>query len=142
MASDISDSLRALVRDRARGRCEYCQTSEELSGIRCQADHILPRSRQGVSTASNLCLACSACNGHKHARTHAVDPDSDEEVSLFDPRQQKWHDHFAWNEDGTTIMGITATGRATVVALQMNDPLIAGARSLWVGIGVHPPPEE
>lgn len=139
MASDISESLRAFVNERAQGRCEYCQTSEILSGIHCQVDHILPRARQGDTTASNLCLACSACNGHKHARTHAVDPESGSEVPLFNPREQKWRDHFKWSDDGAMIVGLTPTGRATVAALQVNDPLIVGARSLWVGLGAHPP---
>ncbi len=139
MANDIPEALRAFVRERAGGRCEYCLTSEELTGIRCQADHILPRSRQGATTADNLCLACAACNGHKHARTYAADPNSGVEVQLFNPRQQNWDDHFSWSTDGTEIIGLTPAGRATVVALQMNDPLVMGARSLWVGIGVHPP---
>jgi hypothetical protein len=134
--------LRPFVRKRARGRCEYCLTAEVLSGIRCQVDHILPRSRQGATTADNLCLACPACNGHKHARTHAHDPDSSIPVPLFDPRRQRWNDHFAWSSDGTEIIGLSPTGRATIAALKMNDPLIVSARSLWVGIGAHPPRDE
>lgn len=137
--ADIPVAVAAIVRERAGGRCEYCLTSEELSGIRCQIDHITPRSREGASTADNLCLACLACNGHKSARTHAIDPESGAEVPLFNPRRQHWGEHFAWNTEGTKILGLTATGRATVVALEMNDPLIVGARSLWVTMGAHPP---
>ena len=137
-----SEALRSVVRERAKGRCEYCLTSEALSGIRCQTDHILPRSRGGTTTADNLCLACAACNGHKHARTHAVDPESGAETALFDPRQQRWNDHFAWSLDGTEIIGRTPTGRATVAALKLNEVLIVGARSLWVGLGAHPPQDE
>lgn len=140
--ADIPEPLRHVVRERARGRCEYCLTSEVLSGIRCQVDHITPRSRQGTATAENLCLACVACNGHKHARTHARDFVSGEDVPLFHPRQHRWSEHFAWNVEGTTILGLTPTGRATIAALNMNDPLIVGARTLWVGIGAHPPPHE
>jgi len=141
-ASDISDTLYEFVRARAKGCCEYCLTSEELSGTRCQVDHIIPRSRQGTTTADNLSLACPACNGHKHARMRAIDPESGAEVPLFDPRRQRWHDHFAWSTDGIQVTGLTPTGRATVVALKMNDPLIVGARALWVGVGAHPPREE
>lgn len=139
---DLPDALRDFVRERARGRCEYCLTSEELSGTRCQIDHILPRSRQGATTADNLCLACPACNGHKHARTHATDPESDAQVPLFDPRRQRWSEHFAWSADGTEIIGLTPVGRATVAALKMNDPLIVSARSQWASIGAHPPQDE
>lgn len=136
---NIPVSLADIVRQRAGGRCEYCLTSEELSGIRCQIDHITPRSREGATTVDNLCLACLACNGHKHARTHAIDPESGAEVPLFNPRQQQWSEHFAWNAEGTEILGLTSTGRATVVALEMNDLLIVGARSLWVTLGAQPP---
>ncbi|MBI3362830.1 MAG: HNH endonuclease [Chloroflexi bacterium] len=136
---DIPGDLRDFVRERAKGRCEYCLTSEELSGIRCEIDHIVPRSRGGATIADNLCLACGACNGHKHARTHAIDPESGAQVLLFNPREQRWNDHCAWNADHTEITGLTPTGRATVTALQMNDPLIVGARSLWVSISAHPP---
>ncbi len=141
-ANDIPEGLRNLVRERAGRRCEYCRTSEELSGIRCQTDHIVPRSRQGPSTADNLCLACAACNGHKHARTHAADPESGVEATLFNPRQQRWRDHFAWSAEGAEIVGLTPTGRATAVALNMNDSLIVGARALWVGMRAHPPQDE
>jgi len=140
--ADISETLRKAVRERAKGRCEYCLTSEALSGIRCQTDHIIPRSRGGTTTVDNLCLACAACNGHKHARTHAIDPVSATEVPLFNPRRQQWHEHFSWSTDSTEIIGQTPTGRATIATLRMNEALIVGARSLWVGIGVHPPRDE
>lgn len=137
--ADISEALRNAIRERAKSRCEYCLTSEAVSGIRCQIDHILPRSRGGATTADNLCLACAACNGHKHARTHATDPDSGAEVPLFDPRRQPWSEHFSWSTDGTEIIGQTSTGRATIVALRLNDALLVAARALWTGTGLHPP---
>ena len=142
MESDLTFELRVRVRARAQYRCEYCQTAESLSGTRGQIDHIIPRARQGQATEDNLCLACVACNGHKHARLTAIDPESGEQVSLFNPRQQLWRDHFAWQMDGTEIIGLTPTGRATVFALDMNNPLIVSARSLWRDFGFHPPQEE
>lgn len=141
-ASEVPQSLRRLIKARAQGRCEYCQTSEAITGLHCEIDHIIPFSRQGTSTEDNLCLACAACNGHKQARNHAVDPDSGKSVPLFNPRQQDWKQHFVWSPDGTEITGLTPTGRATVAALEMNDPLLVGARSLWVSFGVHPPKDQ
>jgi hypothetical protein len=135
----IPKTLRRLVRARAKGRCEYCQTSEWLSGLPCEIDHIVPRAKGGPTTADNLCLACASCNGYKRATTHAVDPESGEEVAIFNPRRQRWDEHFAWSEDGTRIVGLTACGRATVVALKLNHPLAVAARSIWVSIGLHPP---
>jgi len=136
---EIPGALRRLVRARAKGRCEYCQISEWLSGLPCKIDHIIPRAVGGPTTADNLCLACASCNGYKRASTHAADPESGEEVALFNPRQQRWQEHFAWSEDGTTIIGLTACGRATVVTLKLNHPLAVAARSIWVGVGLHPP---
>lgn len=137
--SKIPQQLQELVRTRALGRCEYCQTSERVTGLRCQVDHILPLSQGGATAEENLCLACSACNGHKQARSAGFDPQTGETVALYNPRQQAWQQHFAWSDDRAEIIGLTSTGWATVVALEMKDPLMVTARSLWVGMGVHPP---
>jgi geranylgeranyl pyrophosphate synthase len=58
---------------------------------------------------------------------------------LFNPRRQKWSRHFVWSEDGTLIIGKTACGRATVVALQLNNPIAVLVRQQWVAVGWHPP---
>ena len=136
---ELPRPLRELVRTRALGCCEYCLTSERVTGLRCQLDHIIPLSQGGATAEESLCLACSACNGPKQARSAGVDPQTGETVALYNPRQQAWRQHFAWSDDDAEIIGLTPTGRATVVALEMNDPLIVTARSLWVGMGVHPP---
>jgi hypothetical protein len=62
-------------------------------------------------------------------------------VPLFNPRQQRWSEHFAWSADGTQITGLTIIGRATVVALQMNNATIIPARRRWAAAGWHPPAE-
>ena len=135
----IPQALRQLVRTRANNRCEYCQTSEWLSGLPCEIDHIAPRAEEGPTADDNLCLACSSCNGHKQATTHGLDPESSQKAALFHPRQQRWDEHFAWSADGTTIIGLTPTGRATIAVLKLNHPLIVAARSIWVNAGLHPP---
>jgi 5-methylcytosine-specific restriction endonuclease McrA len=139
MSLAIPSALRDLVRQRAGSRCEYCQTSEWLTGLECEIDHIHPRVRGGLTTAENLCLACATCNGHKQAKISAIDPETKEEVGLFHPRLQHWHDHFAWNEAGVEIIGLTAIGRATIDALRLNHTLVVGARSIWIRAGYHPP---
>ncbi len=60
-------------------------------------------------------------------------------LPLFNPRKQKWFDHFAWSPDGTRVEALTATGRATVVRLRMNNSVIIVARRRWVISGWHPP---
>lgn len=135
----ISQPLRDLIRQRASGRCEYCQTSEWLTGLPGEVDHIIPRARGGPATANNLCFACSSCNGYKQAKQSGADPETGQVVPLFDPRRQVWSDHFAWSSDGVRVVGLTASGRATIEVLRINHPLIVAARSLWVNSGHHPP---
>ena len=80
-------------------------------------DHIIPRSKDGQSTFDNLCRACRQCNENKADAIDAVDPLSGERALLFHPRQDVWQEHFEWSADGVEIVGITAVGRATVIAL-------------------------
>lgn len=87
----------------------------------------------------NLWLACDLCNSRKGVRTLAADPLTGQTVSLFNPRQQSWYEHFAWNSNGTRVVGLTDIGRATVITLQLNHPFLVEARSWWVKAGWHPP---
>jgi hypothetical protein len=109
------------------------------SGIDLSFDHILPRSKDGETTFENVCLACRACNEFKSDLIEFADPLTETVVPLFNPRRQHWIEHFAWSEDGTRVEGLTAIGRATVVALQMNRATIRVARKRWVSSGWHPP---
>lgn len=61
---------------------------------------------------------------------------------LYHPRQQKWGEHFAWNEDFTHIVGLTPTGRATVEALQLNRDGVVSLRRVLYAAGEHPPGED
>jgi len=42
-----------------------------------------------------------------------------EELRLFNPRQDRWEEHFAF--EGPKVVGRTATGRATVWLLEVNS---------------------
>jgi hypothetical protein len=135
----ISPALRQRVAETSRYRCGYCLTSQRIIGPLLEVDHYIPESRGGDSEEENLWLACPMCNGHKSDRIDAIDPESQAVVPIFNPRLQRWAEHFAWTEDGTVVQGLTAIGRATVAALQMNHPDIVAARQLWVSVGWHPP---
>ena len=137
--SYVSAELRRRIAEQARYRCGYCQTAEELSGIAMQMDHIIPEALGGTTEEDNLWLACSQCNNHKSDRITALDPVGGQEVRLYDPRRQIWNEHFAWVDSGTHIIGLTPVGRATVLALQLNRPILARARRRWSGVGWHPP---
>lgn len=135
----IPPSMRQELAEKCRHRCSYCLMTEVNTGIPMTVDHIIPVSKGGESNLANLCLACYRCNEFKAHQTEAEDPLTGETVPLFNPRTQVWTEHFAWSPDGTRIVGLTATGRATIVALQMNDALRVAARQRWASAGWHPP---
>lgn len=137
----VPASVRERVAVQARYRCGYCLTPEAIVGTPMEIDHIMPQSLGGLTEEANLWLACSLCNSHQGDRIAALDPPTGVIVRLFDPRNLTWCDHFAWTLDGLGIVGLTAIGRATVVALNMNRPSLVKARQLWVAAGWHPPAE-
>jgi len=120
--SYISGALRQRVAVAAYFRCGYCLTSQRIIGPLLEIDHIVPEARGGTSDEENLWLACPMCNSHKADRQEAVDPESQVTVPLFNPRAERWDEHFEWVEAGAIIRGKTPKGRATVAALQMNHP--------------------
>lgn len=134
--------LRERVAQAAGYRCGYCRTPERITGLRLSIEHIIPEARGGKTVEGNLWLACHACNEFKGARVQGVDPATKKRCRLWNPRRQKWHEHFGWSDDGTALVGRTPRGRATVAALQLNRPELVAARSLWVQVGWWPPPEE
>ena len=61
---------------------------------RLQIDHIKPVAKWGSDEEENLCLACELCNQHKWTQTDGVDLQSGQRVVLFNPRQDRWAEHF------------------------------------------------
>ena len=141
MASYIPVTLQQQVREDAGRRCGYCLSSETVTGIPLESEHLIPESIGGPTTRENLWLACHRCNKFKSNRTEAKDPLTQEVVLLFNPRVQTWREHFQWSGDGTRVTGMTPCGRATVDALQMNNDYVVEARRFWVFAGWHPPLE-
>lgn len=101
-----------------------------------------PQSLGSSDEADNLALACQRCNGYRYNFTTGIDPQTNEIIPLFNPRQQNWSDHFIWTVDGLRITGITPIGRATCNRLDLNDEghnegSIVKARRLWMRGGWH-----
>jgi 5-methylcytosine-specific restriction endonuclease McrA len=105
--------LRQRVVTESHNRCAYCHSLTAITGARPVIDHIVPEAAGGQAVWENLCVACHACNEFKGAQVEAQDPLTDKRVPLFHPRQQQWREHFCWSEDGSTLIGLTPTGRAT-----------------------------
>jgi hypothetical protein len=135
----IPASLRRLVAEQSRYRCCYCLTQEEIVGESFPVDHIIPEFLGGATTEDNLCLACWKCNSIKQKRVTAFDPVSNQLTRFFHPNTQIWSEHFTWQSGGLYIVGLTATGRATVNGLQLNRPRLVNARRWWIQAGWHPP---
>src|SRR5919109_3513852 len=114
----IPGAVRRRVIRRAQGRCEYCGLSQEGQEATFHIDHVIPITAGGQTVAENLALACVSCSLRKAARQAAVDPQTGQEAALFNPRLDTWHEHFRW--EGVYLVGLTATGRATLSALNMN----------------------
>ena len=91
--------------------------------------------------AANLALSCQGCNNHKYTKVESFDPAGSAVVPLFNPRTQRWHDHFTWSNDATLVLGLTPTGRATVIALRLNREGIVNLRRVLYRHGLHPPSE-
>ncbi len=141
----ISDEIRQIIRERAKYICEYCHSSERLSANRFTIDHVIPKSLGGSDEINNLALACRRCNERRYNFVAGLDPETQAIVLLFNPRQQKWEDHFVWIEEGVVIEGITPIGRATCLRLDLNDmrylesDSIRETRRFWIKTGLHPP---
>jgi hypothetical protein len=127
----VTRQTRRLVLARARRRCEYCQ----ISGWPLTIDHIVPVGRWAPPLSAhnapapaaasrdaldNLAAACWLCNRAKSDALTARDPLGQTDQPLFNPRTQRWEDHFDWSSSYATLIGTTATGRATVAQLRLN----------------------
>ncbi|MFN0120714.1 MAG: HNH endonuclease [Blastocatellia bacterium] len=127
-----------LVEKRARHGCEYCQTQWKYTAGRFSIEHVIPRSRGGQNDAENLALACQHCNNHKYNNTEGCDPATMESAPLFNPRTQRWRDHFEWDSDYRFVIGLTPTGRATVQTLQLNRECLLNWRWAARELNIHP----
>jgi hypothetical protein len=139
---DADASLHERLLAQAAFRCGYCRSSQRVMGVRLVLDHLTPRALGGTDDEENLWPSCQPCNGFKQARTHARDPESGAMVPLFNPRRQRWHEHFGWEHGGRRIAGRTEVGRATVMALRLNREELVAARALWIEAGWHPPGDD
>ena len=115
----MNAAVRELVRRRAGERCEYChlpQAAVPLASF--HIEHVVARQHGGGDDPANLALACDRCNLHKGPNLAGIDPETGNVVPLFHPRQDAWDDHFRWER--VEVVGLTASGRATVRLLNMN----------------------
>jgi hypothetical protein len=133
LASDVSESLRRFVAERAAFRCEYCLLHESDSYSPHQIDHIISRKHGGQSDAGNLAYACLRCNAWKGSDIGSIDPETGAFVSLFHPRRQCWDDHFVLR--AAVIEPLTSEGTATARLLKLNIEKRVVERQLLAAVG-------
>jgi hypothetical protein len=132
----ISAALRREVRERAGKRCEYCLLAESQAFFPHEPDHLIALKHGGETVSANLALACFDCNRFKGPNIASLDPITGELVALFNPRTQKWSEHF--HLDGGKIRPLTAVGRATEIMLRLNLVSRIEARARWAALGLYP----
>lgn len=108
------------VEVRSGRRCEYCRMHQALQGATFHVEHIIPTIAGGSDELSNLAWACPSCNLKKSNRRTALDPETEQTVPLFNPRTDRWEDHFVLL--GYRVVGRTPIGRALVAAFDFNHP--------------------
>lgn len=114
----ISVSLKELVITRAKRQCEYCLIPDYLSFFPHEIDHIIAEKHGGKTEQNNLAYSCWRCNRNKGTDLGSLDPQTGEFSFLYNPRTQKWSEHFS--VQNSLIIGLTAEGRTTVFLLKLN----------------------
>jgi hypothetical protein len=137
--AEITARQKELINERARRCCEYCWSQLKFSPDPFSIEHIIPLSKGGTYDLDNLALSFQGCNNRKYNLTEAIDPIDGKLVPLYHPRQQLRSDHFVWSDDFTELIGISPTGRATVVRLQLNREGVVNLRWLLREKNLHPP---
>lgn len=132
----IPDSLRKLVVDRAKGRCEYCLIHQDVSIYSHEIDHIIALKHGGQTIPENLALACLPCNRHKGSDLATIDLISGEIVPLFNPHRQVWDENFRLNN--ALIEGTTNQCRATERLLMLNAINRIQERMVLINQGRYP----
>lgn len=114
----IPNYIKAEIAKRADYKCEYCHLPEKVSFYNFHLDHIKSLKHGGLSNLDNLAYCCPDCNYYKGSDIGSV-IDRDKIIRFFNPRKDKWHDHFEL-KDGM-IISKTEIGNVTVHIFKFND---------------------
>jgi hypothetical protein len=137
----VSAALRRMVYERACDVCEYCLVPEIASFVSHEVDHVIAEKHGGQTDEGNLALACTICNKHKGSDLASIDPVSGEIVRLYQPRGDRWGDHFQLDPGNGEIIARTAIGRVTARLLRVNRRERVEERGLLVRAKVLHVPE-
>ena len=115
MTRYVRADLRRLVETRANRLCGYCLIHEDDTYLGCQVDHIIAEKHGGATDADNLGYACTFCNRTKGTDIGSIAPSTGEFTRIFNPRTDRWSDHFSLS--GVVIEPRTPIGETTARVL-------------------------
>lgn len=120
-------------------RVRHCRIAQEDQFFTFEIDHIIAEQHGGLTIETNLCLACTDCNGFKGSNIASVDWQGDQTiVGLFNPRRHVWHEHFRLDLTDGRILPLTACGRVTAVLLRFNTTERLTDRQLLLTVNRYP----
>jgi hypothetical protein len=93
---------------------------DSIAVIDFELDHVVADFHGGEWIAANTAYACFACNRFKQSNIAGRNPDTGRVIRLFNPRKDRWKDHFQWH--GAVLLGRTPRGRVTIEVLRINRP--------------------
>jgi HNH endonuclease len=128
----VPASLRRTISEQAHGCCEYCLQPEIFAFSPHEIDHVIAEKHGGETVEDNLALACKLCNTFKGSDIASVDPLTHEIIPLYNPRRDRWEEHFQL--DGVALTPLTSRARTTIRLLQLNRSDRLEERQLWIGI--------
>ena len=129
--------LRRSVFDRAQGYCEYCLIPEALVLATHQVDHVIAEKHRGATNLENLALSCALCNQAKGSDIASIDEYTGAVEKLYNPRQEKWSEHFKMDMSSGEIVPLTSVGRVTIWLLQINRSQYLPERRLLMKSGIY-----
>jgi hypothetical protein len=136
MADPIGQSLRHEVAARAGSRCEYCLMPEVELFAGCEVDHIISRKHGGLTDSANLAFSCERRNRAKGTDVGSVSGAAQRFVRLFNPRIDRWHDHFRLG--AAKIEPLTEIGEVTARLLRFNASDRVLQRGSLQQVGAYP----
>ncbi|MBD0320977.1 MAG: HNH endonuclease [Gemmatimonadetes bacterium] len=136
----IPAELRRRVVERAESLCEYCLIGEAETFFGCEVDHIVSEKHGGATEEGNLALACLICNRKKGSDIGSVVPGTERLVRFFNPRSDRWAEHFTFDQDDFAIRPIGDIGIVTEQILRFNDPERLAERKALYEVGRYPSP--
>ncbi|HEX8271687.1 MAG TPA: HNH endonuclease signature motif containing protein [Longimicrobiaceae bacterium] len=138
--SYIGPELRRAVARRAEGLCEYCLIHEDDTYFGCEVDHIISEKHGGPTALDNLAVACFACNRRKGSDIASIAPESGRLTRLFNPRLDRWSEHFGFSDESLQIEPRSEIGTVTARILGLNDLDRLLEREALRAIGRYPVP--